>query len=1033
MSIAGTTPVTAAIAPSSASDAYATHIAEYGKGGYQVVADNTARDNITAARRTYGMRVYVITTGITYVLGPGLGNGDWSVDNRGQQVVDSWAALAALNGSTIPNGTEFYVRCGATLGDGGEGSFWFDNSASTTVITGMVIAPASGAGRFFRKYDGVVNAHWFGAKGDFTADDTAALQAAISFAEEPTYGLQAYSTTFSQNVSIACYIPAGSYITSSTLTFTACEIYGKSGADQSFFNHTVIHCKHSGHCFTWLSDSSGGQRTGSIHDIAGLGYSETYQANKITISSVTNRTRFFVDPSSAPSTFSGHSNLCFFFDNEGSYLGHGVIATVNSGTGQIDLWPGMDSYATVTGAGSLLTTSCKVVFTPVIANEVGITNFLDPAKAGSCFLWMQNTSVASNVKIPSVYNVIAKLFHCGIRLPPGGLAGFFRNLQLTFMRFAATCVPVGGRTGDCFWTDCYFNGYYFTDYFKTPTNTWDNGALRHAGYCIYNPGAMDRYENLLCESASYAGIFSDKVISHYFSHTTVDNCTRYGVVARTAYASPTTVSPWMEFSQLIIRTSFSTDKQNTVHSDKTAIYIQGETPTNTARPVRIAISQLSIVAGGGTKFDATFNIDATATRVDHLIRVGQYIDQGGTNATIISGSQLPEILDSRWSTSPSAVRVGPYFPATNSTAEWDVAVADAKGLALKNTGLEVISATGVVPLTITRNDTGKSWQFNISTDVLRLYNSTAGQYGLDINSTSVLNTVTLGLNGGSYNPRVCTLQAESIATQAARSATVTIASPGVVTSAAHGFVANDQIVFATTGALPTGITAGTTYYVIATGLTTNDFQFSTSLAGAAVNTSGSQSGTHTVQHINAPGGTFLLITSRGCGNDVTGGGLTLYTPDAGSSGATVQSVTQKWKFSRYGHLLFSGQTADAAADTANGLIYYNTTSSKFRTLANSKWANLSRWAVTITNTTTVNVGAADELVTTNNAGAITVNLPAGILNQRYAFKNVGAGTATLTPNGSEKLFTTAQVSTLALATGDYKLIQWDGTQWLVLG
>ena len=147
----------------------------------------------------------------------------------------------------------------------------------------------------------------------------------------------------------------------------------------------------------------------------------------------------------------------------------------------------------------------------------------------------------------------------------------------------------------------------------------------------------------------------------------------------------------------------------------------------------------------------------------------------------------------------------------------------------------------------------------------------------------------------------------------------------------------------------------------------------------------------------------------------------------------MQSVTQKWKFSRYGHVLFTGQTADAAADTTNGLIYYNTTSSKFRTLANSKWANLSRWAVTITNTTTVNVGAADELITTNNAGAITVNLPAGILNQRYAFKNIGAGTATLTPNGAEKLFTTAQVSTLALATGDYKLIQWDGTQWLVLG
>jgi len=52
-------------------------------------------------------------------------------------------------------------------------------------------------------------------------------------------------------------------------------------------------------------------------------------------------------------------------------------------------------------------------------------------------------------------------------------------------------------------------------------------------------------------------------------------------------------------------------------------------------------------------------------------------------------------------------------------------------------------------------------------------------------------------------------------------------------------------VFTTTGALPTGITAGTTYYVIAAGLTANAFEVSATRGGSAVNTSGSQSGTHT--------------------------------------------------------------------------------------------------------------------------------------------------------------------------------------------
>jgi microcystin-dependent protein len=80
---------------------------------------------------------------------------------------------------------------------------------------------------------------------------------------------------------------------------------------------------------------------------------------------------------------------------------------------------------------------------------------------------------------------------------------------------------------------------------------------------------------------------------------------------------------------------------------------------------------------------------------------------------------------------------------------------------------------------------------------------------------------------------------------------MSIATPGVVTTldnqgnaVAHGLVANEVIVFDSTGALPTGAVAGTPYFVSATGLTTNTFQFSTILGGGSVATSGTQSGTH---------------------------------------------------------------------------------------------------------------------------------------------------------------------------------------------
>lgn len=76
--------------------------------------------------------------------------------------------------------------------------------------------------------------------------------------------------------------------------------------------------------------------------------------------------------------------------------------------------------------------------------------------------------------------------------------------------------------------------------------------------------------------------------------------------------------------------------------------------------------------------------------------------------------------------------------------------------------------------------------------------------------------------------------------------TITIASPAVVTLNSHGLIAGDSVQFTTTGALPTGITASTDYFVIATSLTTNQFEISTTVGGTAITTTGTQSGVHTL-------------------------------------------------------------------------------------------------------------------------------------------------------------------------------------------
>lgn len=75
--------------------------------------------------------------------------------------------------------------------------------------------------------------------------------------------------------------------------------------------------------------------------------------------------------------------------------------------------------------------------------------------------------------------------------------------------------------------------------------------------------------------------------------------------------------------------------------------------------------------------------------------------------------------------------------------------------------------------------------------------------------------------------------------------TVTIANPAVFTLTSHGLAAGDVIQLTTTGALPTGLSLATNYYVIASGLTTNTFEVSATPGGSAVATTGTQSGTHT--------------------------------------------------------------------------------------------------------------------------------------------------------------------------------------------
>lgn len=155
----------------------------------------------------------------------------WKSDNSGVEyvdlptisttdstfAVDDYPALKALDITGISNNQIVKIAYRANEGDGGHGDFRFDDSDNSASVTadpgqGIYVPPnsdTSGAsGCWVRQYSGALNVKWFGATGNGSTDDTTAIQNAIDQARNTA------STT------AEVYMPAGTYITSSTLNIT---------------------------------------------------------------------------------------------------------------------------------------------------------------------------------------------------------------------------------------------------------------------------------------------------------------------------------------------------------------------------------------------------------------------------------------------------------------------------------------------------------------------------------------------------------------------------------------------------------------------------------------------------------------------------------------------------------------------------------------------------------------------------------------------------------------------------------------------
>lgn len=249
----------------------------------------------------------------------------------------------------------------------------------------------------------------------------------------------------------------------------------------------------------------------------------------------------------------------------------------------------------------------------------------------------------------------------------------------------------------------------------------------------------------------------------------------------------------------------------------------------------------------------------TPSQVDVILPIGEYISIGSTGneqTTVLLQTAYPGqqwIYDAIGSLFNTAQTFGPYgqertirIQNRNATVEYSIGaqpqLRSFPALVLENKGPIGLVEPAATFATLTYNNNAGDVRLN-----------SAGAHGLTA-AVAVGENVYVTWTGGTgvtgLYP-VTALDTDTTGTAVtidlayiSSTVTITIAAPGVVTWTDHGLSANNTIRFTTTGALPTGLAINTTYYV-KTVLSPNTFTVSASAGGAAITTSGTQSGVQT--------------------------------------------------------------------------------------------------------------------------------------------------------------------------------------------
>jgi len=196
-------------------------------------------------------------------------------------------------------------------------------------------------------------------------------------------------------------------------------------------------------------------------------------------------------------------------------------------------------------------------------------------------------------------------------------------------------------------------------------------------------------------------------------------------------------------------------------------------------------------------------------------------------------------------------------------------------------------STAIIPgsyITLSTIPTSTKYQINSVSYIFNLVENVS----ISVASPAVI-TYSSGVAPTNGTPVIFSTQSVSI--------TVISGNPAVINYAFGTNPANGTAIkFSTNGALPTGITAGTTYYIINT--TSTSSNISATLSGSAIIASGTQSGNHFITPAGVlptginPATTYYVINSSGSTSNIsaTVGGSAINTSGSTTGAPTVSII-----------------------------------------------------------------------------------------------------------------------------------------------